>query len=204
MCNPPNSQATFEGQCHLRFDAVRAETVGIAGALTSFNAVLGSSEMSGFDLAGLSGILLDTDRLDGPVACVTINDALRRHTSPKRVTVATGPDAYLDMDGGTDARVLTNSRFVMFCWLPEIYDVGQVAVGTRLLVALLQFLMVEDTFVFLDFGVEDEQEGFVKIFYPGLRELNLELSVTGQFAQGRWRPASGTARREQVIGVIHL
>ncbi len=193
---------------HLHFDAVRQQNSNAnAAAVTSFNTALESLDGSEVDLAGLAGLLIDTDRLreaDVPL-CITIHDALRRHTPPKRITAATGAAAQHDLAGGTDGRISCETRYALFLWSPEIYNETESGVGTQLLHALRDFLSLDDhASVLVDFGVEDEQDGFVNHFYPRLRSLELKLSENGQFARGQWSSGAQCQRRSMDIGIVFL
>ena len=161
-------------------------------------------EESGRTLSGLSGCLLDLGRVHESQICMTIHDALVRHTPPKRVTVADGATARRDLEGGTDGRFSVTTRYAVYLWLPEIYDESKQAVGTDLLKALRAYWSDRDVSVLVDLGVEDELDGFVAIFYPDLEDLYLVLSKTGQFASGVWHKPDTLARGTCEIGIVHL
>jgi len=119
------------------------------------------------------------------------------------MTITSGLNARRDLDGGTDSRILVEGECALFFWLPEVSEDADNA-GTRLLQQFRRFLEPKNRAVMIDFGVEDEQEGFVKIFYPNLNNMSLRLSKSGQFASGVWNdgPLLRTPKRE--VGVVYL
>ena len=197
-----------EDRYELKFDAVWPDSAGLDGACTSFNASLENRVEGGVGLAGLSGLLIDMDKVGGCI-CVTIHDGLKRHTPPKRFTVASEAKAQADLDAGTDARFQASSRYALFLWLPEVFDESE-GVGTRLLAAIQTFLKLRDASVMIDFGVghaekeADEEHGFVEIFYPELNDFDLELSDCGQFATGTWSRSVSRTRPVRDVGFVYL
>lgn len=175
------------------------------GGVVSFTASLDSTSRTGIDLSGLAGILVDTDQFRTRPIVVTVHEALRRHTGPKTFSVSCGAAAQHELDAGLDGRVLAATRRVLFLWLPEIYDESRRGAGTCLLEALRSFLAQwPDVTVLLDLGVEDEQDGYVRIFWPKLRKHGLELSKNGRFAAGAWPAGDGRQRPGCDVGFVHL
>ena len=194
---------------HLAFHAILPDSDGVDGACTSFNASLENRRAGGVGLSGVSGILIDMDKAGAKSICVTIHDGVKRHTPPKRLTLTSDSEAQADLDGGTDGRLQVSTRWVVYLWLPEIFDESD-GVGSMLLASLLTFLKIRDASILIDFGVgheekeEGEENGFVEIFYPDLDELDLELSDCGRFATGSWPSGSDRRRRSRVVGFVHL
>ena len=204
MCNLDTSDDTGgELEFQLRYDVVALKTGRAFGDLLTFNISLIDFDRPNTALSGLSGFLLNVGEIDESEICVTIHDALKRHTRPKNMTLANGANVYTEFSIGTDSRIFTTASHVLFLWLPEIYDDSMNGVGTKLLMAFLRILGRSCLSIVIDFDVQNEQDGYIKIFFPALEELGLTLSENGQFAHGEWGAAEPATSQVREIGVVY-